>query len=205
VLTSRWIDDQGAALPELPEARRNRLIAMHGLSTYHAQELTLDRPVADYFESVVGAGADPKAAAGWVLGDVMARYNTDGRFAVGPSALAEIIAQVKEEVLSLQAAKQLFAKMADDAKVQALTGKVVMTSARVLAAQLGLVQVKDANALEGWVEEVLAAFPGEVLRFRGGETKLLGFFVGQVMKRSGGKADPKGVQPVLQERLSRRN
>ena len=196
VLTSRWIDEQGAALPELPEARRNRLIAMHGLSTYHAQELTLERSVADYFESVVAAGADPKAAAGWVLGDAMAGYNADGHFAVSAARLAELIGLVREGVVSHQAAKQVFGKLT-------LEGTAGITSARVIAEGLGLIQVQDAGALEGWVDEVLTAFPGEVLRFRGGETKLLGFFVGQVMKRSGGKADPKGVQPVLQERLSR--
>jgi aspartyl-tRNA(Asn)/glutamyl-tRNA(Gln) amidotransferase subunit B len=192
VLASRWIDEQGAALPELPEARRGRLIAMYGLSTYHAQELTLERPVADYFESVVGAGADPKATAGWVLGDVMAGYNADGHFAVGPAQLAELIGAIGDGTVSHQAAKQVFV---------ALKGNVTMTSPRALAATLGLVQVQDSSALERWVDEVLAAFPSEVLRFRGGETKLLGFFVGQVMRRSGGKADPKGVQPVLQAKL----
>ena len=70
-----------------------------------------------------------------------------------------------------------------------------------MAERLGLVQVSDQGALGGWVDEVLAAYPAEVARFRGGETKLMGFFVGQVMKRSKGKADPKGVQPVLQEKL----
>ena len=70
-----------------------------------------------------------------------------------------------------------------------------------IATQLGLVQVQDTGALEGWVDEVLAANPGEVARFKGGETKLIGFFVGQVMKKSGGKADPKGVTPILQKKL----
>ena len=70
-----------------------------------------------------------------------------------------------------------------------------------IAAKLGLVQVQDTGALEGWVDEVLAAHPGEVARYKGGETKLIGFFVGQVMKKSGGKADPKGVTPILQQKL----
>ena len=70
-----------------------------------------------------------------------------------------------------------------------------------IATRLGLVQVQDTGALEGWVDDVLAANPGEVARFKGGETKLIGFFVGQVMKQSGGKADPKGVTPILQQKL----
>jgi aspartyl-tRNA(Asn)/glutamyl-tRNA(Gln) amidotransferase subunit B len=167
---------------------------MHGLSTYHAQELTLERSVADYFEAVVAAGADPKAAAGWVLGEVMAGYNAAGQFAAAPEQLAELIGAIGDGTISHQAAKQVYV---------ALKGTVRMTSPRLLAASLGLVQVHDTSALEGWVDEVLAAFPAEVLRFRGGESKLMGFFVGQVMKRSGGKADPKGVQPVLQNRLLR--
>ena len=76
-----------------------------------------------------------------------------------------------------------------------------MVEPRAVAERLGLLQVRDADSLAAWVDAVVAAHPAEVARYRGGETKLMGFFVGQVMKRSGGKADPKGVQPVLQERL----
>jgi Asp-tRNA(Asn)/Glu-tRNA(Gln) amidotransferase B subunit len=91
--------------------------------------------------------------------------------------------------------------MAEDGKAAALTGAGVTTSARLVAKRLGLVQVQDTGALGGWVDEVLAAFPAEVARFRSGEAKLIGFFVGQVMKKSGGKADPKGVTPILQKKL----
>jgi len=195
VLEPGFIERERDALPELPEARRARLEREYGVSAYHAQELTGDRAVADYFEETVKAGADPKGAVGWVLGDVMAGFNADGRFAVAPARLAELVALIRDGAVSNQAAKQVFAEMAKrvDAEVKP-TGLEIAT-------RLGLVQVQDTGALAGWVDEVLAAHPGEVARFRGGEAKLMGFFVGQVMKKSGGKADPKGVTPILQQKL----
>ena len=192
VLDEAFIEAERRALPELPEARRARLERDYGLSAYHAQELTGERAVADYFEATVKAGAEPKSVVGWVLGEAMAGYNADGHFAVSASQLAELIAAIGEGTVSNQAAKQVYA---------ALTSAVGSPSPRAVAAQLGLVQVQDTGALEGWVDEVLAANPGEVARFKGGETKLIGFFVGQVMKKSGGKADPKGVAPILQKKL----
>jgi aspartyl-tRNA(Asn)/glutamyl-tRNA(Gln) amidotransferase subunit B len=97
---------------------------------------------------------------------------------------------VKEGVVSLQAAKRVYPELVDGNE-----------DPRAVAERLGLIQVGDADALGAWVEDVLAANPSEVERFRGGEVKLMGFFVGQVMKKSGGKADPKAVQPVLVEKL----
>ena len=128
------------------------------------------------------------------MGDVMTTFNESGTFPVPPGRLASLVTLVREGVVSHQAAKRVYAEMA-----QAPDGEP-----GAVAERLGLVQVSDEGALAGWVDEVLAAHPGEVARFRSGETKLMGFFVGQVMKRSRGKADPKGVQPVLQERLGSR-
>ena len=193
VLDEAFIEEQRRALPELPDARRARFETGYGLSAYHAQELTGERAVADYFEATVKAGAEAKAVVGWVLGEVMAGYNASGRFAWTPVRLAELIAASKTGAVSHQAAKQIFGYV-----LKAEPGEYTVTG---IAAELGLVQVQDTGALEGWVDEVLAANPGEVARFKGGETKLIGFFVGQVMKKSGGKADPKGVAPILQQKL----
>jgi len=192
VLSEAFVEEQRAALPELPEARRARFESEYGLSAYHAQELTSERAVADYFEDTVGAGAEPKAAVGWVLGEAMTAFNAARSFSVVPARLAELIAAVGDGTVSLQAAKQVFGGLATAEP---------KSSVKEIAASLGLVQVQDDAALEGWVTEVLAAHPGEVERFRAGEGKLMGFFVGQVMKRSGGKADPKGVAPILQKKL----
>jgi aspartyl-tRNA(Asn)/glutamyl-tRNA(Gln) amidotransferase subunit B len=191
VLTPAWIVAQRAALPELPEAKRERLETAYGLPAYDARVITGEPALADYFEAVVKAGADPKAAANWVMGDVMTSYNDIGSFPVAARRLSELIGLVRDATVSLQAAKRIYVELARSAD----------QDPSAVAAELGLIQVSDHGALAGWVDEVLAMHPGEVARFRGGETKLMAFFVGQVMKRSKGKADPKGVQPVLLERM----
>ena len=192
VLSSVWLEAQRAALPELPEARRGRLERAFSLSSYDARVLTSEAALTDYFESVVTAGAEPKAAANWVMGDVMASFNESGGFPVPAARLVGLIGLVRDGVVSHQAAKRVYAELVASPEVEP----------RALAEKLGLVQVRDQGALAGWVDEVLAAHPGEVARFREGEGKLMAFFVGQVMKRSKGKADPKGVQPVLAEKLA---
>jgi aspartyl-tRNA(Asn)/glutamyl-tRNA(Gln) amidotransferase subunit B len=191
VLTPAWIADQRASLPELPEAKRSRLETAYGLSAYEARVLTSEVELARYFESVVEAGADPKVAANWVMGDVMTSYNQTHEFPVTAERLARLIALVQDGTLSHQAAKRVYTELVASPREEP----------RALAERLGLIQVSDRGALAGWVDEVLAAHPAEVTRFRNGEAKLMAFFVGQVMKRSRGKADPKGVQPVLEERL----
>ena len=191
VLKAAWIEEQRASLPELPEAKRERLQLSYGLSSADARVLTAEAALAGYFESVVKAGVDPKTAANWVMADVMTSYNESGSFPVSAARLAALIALVSGAVVSHQAAKRVYSELASSKD----------EDPRSAAERLGLVQVTDQGALSSWVEEVLAAHPGEVARFRQGETKLLSFFVGQVMKRSKGKADPKGVQPVLTERL----
>jgi aspartyl-tRNA(Asn)/glutamyl-tRNA(Gln) amidotransferase subunit B len=192
VLTPGWIAEQRAALPELPDAKRERLERVYALSSYDARVITGDAPLAQYFEAVVEAGADPKSAANWVMADVMTTYNESGAFPVPARRLAALIGLVREGTVSLQAAKRVYGEMA----------RAPHEEPHAVALRLGLVQVSDQGALGAWVDEVLAAHPAEVARFRGGESKLMGFFVGQVMKRSKGKADPKGVQPLLQDRLS---
>jgi aspartyl-tRNA(Asn)/glutamyl-tRNA(Gln) amidotransferase subunit B len=191
VLTPAWIADQRASLPELPEAKRSRLETAYGLSAYDARVLTSEVELARYFESVVEAGADPKVAANWVMADVMTSYNQTHEFPVTAERLARLIALVQDGTLSHQAAKRVYTELVASPREEP----------RALAERLGLIQVSDRGALAGWVDEVLAAHPAEVARFRNGEAKLMAFFVGQVMKRSRGKADPKGVQPVLEERL----
>jgi aspartyl-tRNA(Asn)/glutamyl-tRNA(Gln) amidotransferase subunit B len=190
-LTAAWIAEQATSLPELPDARRGRLEHALGLSPYDARVITSDAPVADYFEAVVAAGAEPKTAANWAMGDVMTAYNETGTFPVAPAQLASLISLVRDSVISHQAAKRVYAELLQSPAADPKTA----------AERLGLVQVSDRGALGAWVDEVIDAHPGEVERYRGGETKLMSFFVGQVMKRSKGKADPKGVQPLLQQKL----
>ena len=190
VLETSWIDAQRSALPELPAARRERYETVFGLPAYDARVLMQEPAIAAYFESVVGAGIAPKPAANWVMGEVLSAWNTSGTFAVDATRLAALIGMVDGGAVSLQAAKQVYAELLASPD-----------EPRAIAERLGVIQVRDAGALAGWVDEVLAAHPDEVARFRGGEARLIGFFVGQVMKRSAGKADPKAIQPLLMERL----
>lgn len=194
VLQPRAIDAAREALPELPRARRARFERDYSLSAYDAGVLTHSRASADYFEEVVKACGKAKAAANWVMGPVQALMHQRGEdastFAVRPDVLAEIIELVGSGTISEGSGKTVLGAVAQDG------GRPLdVVKAR------GLVQVRDDSQLEAWVREVVDANPGEVARYKGGEAKLVGFFVGQVMKRSGGKADPKRVSELLKVAL----
>jgi len=192
VLTPEFVAEQQSELPELPGAKRDRFVASYGLSKEHATVVTATRAVADYFETVAKTSAEPQHAANWVMTEALADAKDHGdQLRVSPDALSQIIGLVKGGTLSHQAAKRVFAEVA------AKGG-----DPRALAESLGLVQVGDTNVIAGWVTEVLAAHPSEVERYKKGETKLLPFFVGQLMRASKGKADPKLAQRVLEEKLA---
>ena len=192
VLTPEWIAEQQLLLPELPPMRRRRFGERYTLTEQDAAVLTSERAVADYYEAVVQAGAEPKAAANWVMGEGLADWKAHGeQLRVPPGALSQLIALVRGGTLSLQAAKRVFTEVAERGG-----------EPRTVAEALGLIQVADAGVVTAWVAEVLGAHEAEVGRYRGGETKLLQFFVGQVMRVSKGKADPKLAQRVLEERLA---
>jgi len=191
VLREEFIAEQQALLPELPAKKRERFVEKYALSLTDAAVLTADRGVADYYEAVVHAGADAKAAANWVMTEVLAdaKDHADG-LRVPAGALANLIGLVRGGTLSHQAAKRVFGEVAEHGG-----------EPRNVAEALGLIQVADTGVVTGWVSEVLVAHPAEVARYKSGETKLLQFFLGQVMKLSRGKADPKLAQRVLEERL----
>jgi aspartyl-tRNA(Asn)/glutamyl-tRNA(Gln) amidotransferase subunit B len=192
ILTPEFVAEQQSELPELPGAKRDRFVAAYGLSKEHATVVTATRAVADYFETVAKTSAEPQHAANWVMTEALADAKDHGdQLRVSPDALSQIIGLVKGGTLSHQAAKRVFAEVA------AKGG-----DPRALAESLGLVQVGDTNVIAGWVTEVLAAHPSEVERYKKGETKLLPFFVGQLMRASKGKADPKLAQRVLEEKLA---
>ncbi len=192
VLSAEFIAAQQTELPELPAAKRERFVAQYALSTTDAAVLTAERAVADYYESVVRAGAEPKAAANWVMGEVLADTKDHAeRLRVPAAALAQLIALVRGGTVSHQAAKRVFVELAERGG-----------EPRTVAEALGLMQVADAGVLVGWVNDVLGAHSGEVSGYKNGETKLLQFFVGQVMRASRGKADPKVTQRLLEEKLA---
>ena len=192
VLTPEFVAEQQSELPELPGAKRDRFVAAYALSREHAAVVTSSRVVADYYESVVRAGAEPQAAANWVMTEALAdSKDHQEQLRVAAEALAKIIALVKGGTLNNQAAKKVFAEVA------AKGG-----DPRTIAESLGVIQVADTNVVAGWVTDVLGAHATEVARYKNGETKLMGFLLGQVMRASKGKADPKLAQRVLEEKLS---
>jgi len=161
---------------------------------YDAEVLTATKSLGDYFEEVARGHGDPKAAANWVMGEVRATLNATKReideFPVRPAGLAELLNLVRDGVLSGTAAKRVFSIMAGGG------GRAAQ-----IAEREGLVQVRDDAALAGWIDQVLAEHPDEAARCAQGEGKLLGVLVGFVMKRSGGRADPKRVNQMLAQRL----
>ena len=192
ILTPEFVAEQQSELPELPAAKRDRFVATYALSREHATVVTSSRAVAEYYENVVRAGAEPQAGANWVMTEVLGdAKDHQEQLRVAPGALAQIIALVKGGTLSHQAAKKVFTEVA------AKGGEP-----RTIAESLGLIQVADTNIIAGWVTDVLAAHPSEVERYKKGETKLMPFFVGQLMRASKGKADPKLAQRVLEEKLA---
>ncbi|MEX2282986.1 MAG: Asp-tRNA(Asn)/Glu-tRNA(Gln) amidotransferase subunit GatB [Gemmatimonadota bacterium] len=184
-----------AALPELPRLRAERLVRQFGIPQYDAEVLTAERALADYFEEVAMAVRDGKTASNWVMGDVLAqtrqRALTITALPVRPGSLAELIRLVRNGRISNPIARQVFVTMIDSKREPA---EIVETE--------GLAQVRDDAQLEQWVAEILTGFPSEAERFRAGDQKLLGFLMGQLMKKSRGKADPKLASEILARRLS---
>ena len=192
VLTPEFVAEQQSLLPELPASKRERFVAQYGLPQQDAAVLTAGRAVADYYEGVVHAGAEAKAAANWVMGEVLADAKDHAdTLRVPAGSLAQLIGLVKGGTLSHQAGKRVFTELANRGG-----------DPRTIAEALGVIQVADSTVVTAWVSEVLGAHATEVGRYKSGETKLMAFFLGQVMKASKGKADPKLAQRVLEERLA---
>jgi aspartyl-tRNA(Asn)/glutamyl-tRNA(Gln) amidotransferase subunit B len=194
-LTSDWLVSIRSHLPELPAARRRRFVEAYRLPVYDADVLTASRSLADWFEAVVVLHGDAKASANWVMGEVQARLNDAGiavsAFKVVPAQLAALLGMIRDGAVSNTAAKTIFGLMAQSGEDPA-----------AIADREGLRLVGDDGQLLAWIDAVMAAHPDETRRFLAGEKKLLGVLVGQVMKASGGTADPKKVNAFLQARAT---
>ncbi len=216
LLDEKWVGDARKHLPELPEARKKRLaeefglsdtaitgkgsmalptpsIAASGLSASEVEQVTASPALAEYFEAVARASGDGKAAYNWVMGEVLAALNVSGgdiaHFRVRPADLAQLLNLVRDGTVSHTAAKRVFALMVETGKPPAQ-----------VAADEGLSQVGDEDAIATWVDEVLQEHPEEAKRYLAGEKKLQGVLVGFVMKKSKGRADPKRVNQLLSAR-----
>ncbi|HVF39053.1 MAG TPA: Asp-tRNA(Asn)/Glu-tRNA(Gln) amidotransferase subunit GatB [Gemmatimonadaceae bacterium] len=193
VLHDKWITEIKASLPELPDARKKRYAADYAVSTEEIEQLTVDPVVAEYYELLAREADDPKAAANWMMGEVQAAVNASGKdiesFSVRPADLGQLIRMIRDGLVSHAAAKRVFSLMVE-------TGK----PAAQIAHDEALLLVGDESSLSGWVDKVLAEHPEEAKRYLAGERKLQGVLVGFVMRKSGGKADPKRVNQLLMSR-----
>ena len=183
-------------LPELPDEKKHRFMTHHGLSSYDAGVLTASRELADYYEAVVEAcGGHAKLAANWVMGDFSAFLNKDGREVADAPVSAEmlggLLARIEDNTISGKIAKEVFEAMwAGEGDADA-----------VIEAR-GLKQITDSSAIEAIIDEIIAANPAQVEQYRGGKDKLFGFFVGQAMKATQGKANPKQLNELLKQKLA---
>ncbi len=185
-----------AELPELPWQKRQRYEADFGLSAYDARVLTDDRAMAEYFEATVAAAASPKQAANWLMGDISAYLNSNNDVSITslpltPANLAELTKLIEDNTISSKIAKDILPE---------LLGKG--GSPKQLVESKGLIQISDTSVITATIDEVIAAFPKELEQYRSGKTKMLGFFVGQVLKKTGGRADPKLTNQLLAEKLN---
>ncbi len=192
-LEQGWIDDIKKTLPELPDQKKHRFIETYGLSAYDAGVLIAERERADYFETVT-KGRDAKLAANWVINELLGILNKNGKTIadspVSAAHLGGLIELISDDTISGKIAKDVFAEMFATGKAPA-----------AIVEEKGLKQVTDTGFIETVINEVIAENPDNVAAYRGGKDKLFGFFVGQVMKKTQGKANPGAVNDLLKKKL----
>ena len=193
-LDDEWIEGFRADLPELPAARTKRFVSDYGLPEYDATILTASKGMADYFETCVKQFNQPKTVSNWVMGELMRELNNSGTdisaSPITPERLVSLLQMVDKEAISLKVAREIFPELYSSAKTP-----------EQIVQEKGLTQVSDEGALAKIIEEVLSKNPGQVAQFKEGKQQVLGFLVGQVMKASGGKANPGKVNELLKKKL----
>lgn len=198
VVDPDWIKQIERSMPELPEARRKRFVAEYALSEYDAGILTATRAIAEFFEETARLSAQAKSAANWIMGDLLRFYKDSGtdlkdlaNSPVRPNMLAEMISLVEKGTISGKIAKTVMEEMC-------ATGK----SPQSIIEEKGLVQISNVDEIEKIVSKVIDENPKPVEQYRQGKTGNFGFFVGQVMKATGGRANPQTVNEILKKRLA---
>jgi aspartyl-tRNA(Asn)/glutamyl-tRNA(Gln) amidotransferase subunit B len=192
-LDPTWVADIKAGLPELPDEKKARFVKDFGLPIYDAGVLVADRDTAAFFETVA-KGRDPKLAANWVIGDYFGALNKSGAelqtAPVDAKKLGGLLDLIADGTISGRIAKEVFEEMWEGGQ-----------EAAAIVEAKGLKQISDSSEIEGLVDEIIAGNPGQVEQFKGGNEKILGWFVGQVMKATQGKANPGLVNQVLRKKL----
>ena len=196
-LEAGWVAGIRAGLPELPRAQRQRFVSQYGLPAYDAGILTQSRALAEYYEGAARGHANPKAISNWVMSELLRELGGDdeaaiARSPISPAHLAQLVSLIDDGTISGKIAKDVFARMLGSGEDPA-----------TIVRREGLTQVADTGALQALVDQAIAANPRAVADFRSGKTVAAKALVGQVMKASGGKANPAMVDRLLQEKLSR--
>jgi aspartyl-tRNA(Asn)/glutamyl-tRNA(Gln) amidotransferase subunit B len=195
VCDAAWIDTIQQSLPEMPEQKRDRFVSDYGIPEYDAGVLTTSKALADYFETCVQLFDQPKTVSNWIMGDLLRELKNDNKeideCPVTPERLTDLLKLIDDGTISGKMAKTVFEDMYHSGKAPAEVVK-----------EKGLTQITDESALLKIVENVIAANPGQAADFKNGKDKLMGFFVGQVMKASKGQANPALVNKLLKEKLS---
>jgi len=195
VINDELLKEIRNGLPELPTEKKARFIDKLGLSEYDAENLTSQKAMADYYEIIINKGADVKLSANWVMGELSASLNKNQidiqDSPIAASELYNLISRITDNTISGKIAKDVFRLMWDEKR-----------SVDEIIKEQGLEQMTDVSALESVIDEIIAKNLDQVEQFKNGNTKLLGFFVGQVMKATQGKANPKQVNQILDDRLS---
>jgi aspartyl-tRNA(Asn)/glutamyl-tRNA(Gln) amidotransferase subunit B len=193
-ISREWVEEIKGKLPELPDTRRDRFITEYGLSAYDADVLTTDKAVADYFEACVQAYPEAKTISNWITGELfrLLKETETGieEVRIPPPALAELLSLVEKGTINQNTAKAVLGEMFKSGR-----------AAAEIVAEKGLAQISDADELGRVIDEMIAANPDQVTEYRAGKERLLGWFVGQVMKATRGKADPQLVTELLKEKL----
>jgi aspartyl-tRNA(Asn)/glutamyl-tRNA(Gln) amidotransferase subunit B len=204
VLDDAFVEDVRKSLPELPDQKAARFSSAYGLSAYDAGVLTASRELAAYYEEVAQevskeVSSDAKLAANWVMGELAAALNKDGleigASRISSAALAKLLKRIQDNTISGKIAKEVFEAMWASAPGE-------NSDADAIIEAKGLRQITDTSAIEKAIEEVMAKNPGQLADYRGGKDKLFGFFVGQVMKATGGKANPAQLNELLKKKLA---
>lgn len=193
VLDDEALKNVQRTIVELPAARRARFVAQYALSEYDSAILTATRAVADFYEETVRLSSQPKISANWIMGDLMRFVKDLSKTPIYPPMLAEMILMVEKGTISGKSAKLVFEEMVKSGK-----------SPSTIVEEQGLLQISDDSAIEQIVDQVVAENVQVVEQFRAGKAETLGFFVGQVMKRTGGRANPEQVNECLRKKLAAR-
>jgi aspartyl-tRNA(Asn)/glutamyl-tRNA(Gln) amidotransferase subunit B len=196
VITREFIEETRSQMPELPEARRKRMLEEYGLSFNDAAQLTSERALADYYEAAARASGNPRAAANWVRSELLRELEAAGKSAsecpIPPEELGALVRLIDAGQISGKQGKEALVEMFASGR-----------SAAAVIEERGMVQVSDANAIDPLIDEIIAANPQQLAQYRAGKEALFGFFVGQVLKASKGKANPKIVNERLRDKLNK--